>query len=97
MLIVQHNCGQSYENTLMALETALSVGAGIVMIQEPFIGNRKICHSGFNLYWPQKERKKIRVMTVVRKNLVDRILVDHRMDLVNHPYFMLLKIRKLDP
>lgn len=32
MLVVQHNCGQGYESTVMALETAISVGAGIVMV-----------------------------------------------------------------
>lgn len=81
----------------MALKTALSVNAGIVMIQEPFIGNREISHSGFNFYWPQGERKDVRVMTAVRKNLVDKIVIDHRTDLINHPYFMLLEIRELDP
>ncbi len=92
MLLVQHNCGQGYESTIMALETGLSVEAGIVMIQEPFIGNREISHSGFNFYWPQGERKNIRVMTAVRRTLVDKIVVDHRTDLINHPYFMLLEI-----
>ena len=96
MLVVHHNCGQGYESMVMALETALSVKAGIVMIQETFIGNREISHSGFNFYWPQGERKNIRVMTAVRKNLVDKIVVDHRTDLVNHPYFMLLELQELD-
>lgn len=36
-------------------------------------------------------------MTAVRKNLTDKIVVDHRTDLINHPYFMLLEIRELDP
>ena len=52
MLIIQHNCGRDYESTVMALETALSIKAGIVMLQEPFIGNREISHSAFNFYWP---------------------------------------------
>lgn len=34
MLVVQHNYGQGYESTVMVMETALSLGAGIVMIQE---------------------------------------------------------------
>ena len=36
-------------------------------------------------------------MTAVRKDFVDKIVVDHRTDLLNHPYFMLLEIRELDP
>ena len=39
MLLVQHNCGQGYKSIVIALETGLSVEAGIVLIQEPFIGN----------------------------------------------------------
>lgn len=35
-------------------------------------------------------------MIVVRKNLVDKILVDHKTDLVKHPYFILLEIYELD-
>lgn len=97
MLVIQHNCGQGYESTVMALETALSVEAGIIMVQEPFIGHREISHSGFNFYWPQGEKKNIRVMTAVRKDLVYKIVIDHRTDLVNHPYFMLLEIRELNP
>ena len=45
MLLVQHNCGQGYKSTMMALETALSVEAGIVIIQKPFFGNREISYS----------------------------------------------------
>ncbi len=97
MLVVQHNCGQGYESTIMALEMALSIGAGMVMLQEPFIGTREISHSAFNFYWPQAERKEIRVMTAIRKELTDKIVIEHRTDLINHPYVMLLAIRKLDP
>ena len=32
MLVVEHNCGQGYENTVMALEIALNIRAGIVKI-----------------------------------------------------------------
>lgn len=32
MLIVQHKCAQGYGSTFMALETALSTGAGTVMV-----------------------------------------------------------------
>lgn len=97
MLVIQHNYGQGYKNTVMALETALSVEAGIVIVQELFIGNREISHIGFNFYWPQGEKKNIRVMTAVRKDLIDKIMIDHRTNLVNHLYFMLLEIWELDP
>lgn len=80
----------------MTLETALSIGAGIVMLQEPFIGNRELCHSAFNFYWPEGNKTEIRVMTAVRRDLLDKIMMEHRTDLVNHPCFILLEIRELD-
>lgn len=35
-------------------------------------------------------------MTAVKRDLLNKIIVEHRTDLVNHPYFMLLEIRDLD-
>ena len=35
-------------------------------------------------------------MTAVRKNLLDKIIVKHRTDLINHSYFIFLKVRDLD-
>lgn len=51
MLIIQHNCGRGYKSTVMALETTLNIGAGMVMLQEPFIGNRELSHGALNSYW----------------------------------------------
>lgn len=97
MLVVQHICGQGYESTIMALETALSIGAGMVMLQGPFIGTREISHSAFNFYWLQAERKEIKAMMAIQKELTDKIVIEHRTDLINHPYVMLLEICELDP
>ncbi len=95
--MVQYNCGQGYENTVLAMETELSIGAGIVMIQELFIGTWEINEMAFNSYWLQAEKKEIRVMTVVQKDFTDKIMIEHRTDLINHLYVTLLEIRKLDP
>ena len=35
-------------------------------------------------------------MMAVRKDLRDKIMVDHRTNLIHHPYFMLLEICELD-
>lgn len=32
----------------------------------------------------------------VQKELTDKIVVEHRTDLINHPYIIRLEIRKLD-
>ena len=57
------------------------------MVQELFIGNREIAHSRFNVYWPQGEKKNIRVLTAVKKDLVDKIVIDYKTNLVSHPYY----------
>lgn len=97
MLVVKHNYRHEYKIIIMALETVLSIGANIVIVQKQFNDNREICHSRLNFYWPLRERKKIQVMTVVRNNFGNRIIIDHRTNLIYYLYFMLLKIYKLDP
>ena len=99
MLIVQQNCGKGYECTIAALEAGLGLEAAIVCIQEPFLGNRSISHSGFNLYWPSgtDNRKNMRVLTAVRKDILNSIIIDNRTDLVSHPYCSVLDIKELHP
>lgn len=65
-----------------------SIEVEIVSLQEPFIGNKSTTtHSAFNVYLPQKLKNEARVLTSVKKDLVDKIIVDKRTDLVDHPYF----------
>lgn len=35
-------------------------------------------------------------MTAVKKDLVEKVVVDHRTDFADHPYFMLLEVCELD-
>ena len=99
MLVVQQNCGKGYECTISALEAGLGLEASIVLIQEPFLGNKSLAHSGFNLYWPSgtDKRKDMRVLTAVRKDISSKIVIENRTDLVSHPYCMVVDIRELDP
>lgn len=96
ILVIQFNYGQSYENTIMALETALNIGKSIGMIQKPFISAREISHNAYNFYWPKLKRKEIKVMTIVQKNVTDMIVIEQRTNFNNHPYFMMLEICELD-
>ncbi len=95
MLVVQYNCNRRYKSTILSLETALSLEAGIVCLQEPFIGKRNISHGAFNFYWLGGERTESRVLTAVKKKLVDKIIVENRIDLIDHPYFLALDIQDL--
>ncbi len=96
MLVVQQNCRKGYECTISALEAGLSLGAAVVCIQEPFLGNRSISHSGFNLYWPSgtENRRDMRVLTAVRKEIVNEVIIDDRTDLASHPYCMVLDLKE---
>ncbi len=79
MLVIQQNCVKGYECTISALEAGLGLDAAIVCIQEPFLGNRSISHPSFNLYWPSgtDNRKDIRVLTAVRKDILYNVIIEN--------------------
>ncbi len=99
MLVVQQNYSKGYECTISALEAGLGLDAVVVCIQEPFLGNQSISHSGFNLYWPSRtdNRKDIRVLTAVRKDILYKVIIDNQTDLASHPYCSVLDIKELHP
>ena len=99
MLVVQQNCGKRYECTISALEAGLGLEASIVCIQEPFLGNRSISHSRFNFYWPSgtDDRRDMRVLIAVRKDILNTVIIENRTDLVSHPYCIVLDVKELDP
>ena len=93
MLVIQHNCHKTYAVTIAILETALAKGAGVVCLQEPYIGHQRVSHPGFMLYWPEAEdRKKIRVVTAIKKDIPANWILEHRTDLVNHTHIQCLDI-----
>ena len=96
MLVVQQNCGKRYEYTISALEAGLSLGAAVVCIQETFLGNQSISYSGFNLYWPSgtENRRDMRALTAVQKDIVNKVTIDNRTDLASNPYCMVLDLKE---
>ncbi len=99
MLVVQQNCGKGYECTISALEAGLGLEASVVCIQEPFLGNRSLAHAGFSLYWLSgtDNRKDMRVLIAVRKDILNKVIIENRTDLASHPYCIVLDIKKLNP
>lgn len=65
-IIIQHSFERNDKSIVIALETALSIKAGIVILQKPFIGNQEISYSTFNYYWSQEKKSEIRLVTVIR-------------------------------
>lgn len=96
MLVIQHNCGREYKSTIASLEIAINIKAHIVCLQKLFIKNRNITHSAFNLYWLGKLKTEARILTAVKKWLVNKIIVENKTDLIDHPYFLALDIRDMD-
>ena len=39
----------------------------------------------------------MRVLTAVRKNIISRVIIENRTDLISHPYYMTLDIKELHP
>ena len=95
MFIVQQNCVKGYKCTIAALEAGLGLNA----YTRIFLGNRSIAHLGFNLSWPSgiNNRKDMRVLIAVRKDILSKVVIENRTDLVNHPYYIVLNIRELHP
>lgn len=50
----------------------------------------------FNFYQLQRDRIIMRIIMAVRKYLLDKIIIEHKTNLVNHSYFILLEIQNLD-
>lgn len=91
MLILQHNCRKTYAVCVQALEQALEKKAGIVCLQEPYLGS--LSHPSFTFFWPEIEEKStIRVATAVRRDILGQWVVEHRTDLVNNTHVQCLDV-----
>ena len=93
MLVLQHNCARTSNVVHTALEAALEAGAAIACLQEPPVGGKgEISHPGFLFYWPEGPREHARVMTAVRRDIVGKVAIEARTDLINHPYFIAVDV-----
>lgn len=96
MLVIQHNCGRGCKSIIVLLATLLSIEAKIVYLQKPFIKNKSITHSAFNFYWQKKLKTEAQFFTTVKKKLMNKIIVENKIDLIDHPYFLAQDIRDMD-
>lgn len=97
MLVTQQNYGKGYKYIVATIEVRLGFDTEIVYIQELFFRNRSISHFGYNLYQPlgADNQKDIRVLTVVRKAILNKVIIDNQTDLVHHLYCSILDMKKL--
>ena len=93
MLVIQYNCYKNYTITIAILEVALVREAGVVCLQEPYIGKQEISHPGFTVYWPETEdRRKTRVALAIKRDVQRNWILEHRTDLIDSTHTQCLDI-----
>ena len=62
------------------------------------MGKYSFSHPEYEIKWPEKgENKQKRVLIAIKKDLLTKIIIKRRSDLVNHPYFLALDVWELHP
>lgn len=61
------------------------------------MGNYNILHNGFNFYWLLRfqDQKNILVLTAIQKDLPSKIIFEKQTNLANHPYCLVVNVKKL--
>jgi len=99
MRLLEHNCRKTYAVTIAVLEAALELGVGTACLQEPYI-DMEFRHGGYQIYWPEatslRESRDQRVAVAIQRDLVDKIIMEARTDLLDHPYFMVMDVWELN-
>ena len=77
MKVLQANCARALVTCQAALEAALEMDAGVVCLQEPYLGKRcqKLTHGAFQIRWPelpQGDQHQTRVALAIRRDLLKR-------------------------
>ena len=96
MRLLQHNCRKTYAVTVAALEAGLELGVGLACLQEPYV-DTEFRHGGYQMYWPEAgSLRDRRVAIAIRRDLVDKVIVEARTDILDHPYFMIVDVWELN-
>ena len=96
MRLLQHNCRKTYAVTVAALEAGLELGVGLACLQEPYI-DMEFRHGGYQIYWPEAgSPRDRRVAVAIRRDLVNKMFVEARTDLLDHPYLMAIDVWELN-
>ena len=96
MQLLQHNCRKTYAVTVAALEAGLELGVGLACLQEPYI-DMEFRHGGYQIYWPEAgSPRDWRVAIAIRRDLVNKVIVEARTDLIDHPYLIAMDVWELN-
>ena len=100
MRILQVNCARALITCQAALEAALEMGAGLVCLQEPYLGKwcQKFTHGVFQIRWPellQEDQQQTQVTLTIRRDLLEKYVWEEQTDLVQHSHIQVLNIWEL--
>ena len=98
MFVIQQNCEKRYEYTISTFEAGFSLEASIICTQEPFLGKQSLVHAEFNSYWlsATDNRKNMQVLIAVRKDILNKVIIENQTNLVSHLYCIVLDIKELN-
>lgn len=93
------NIDASRPEQIFTLEACFDLEALVVCIQESFLRNYSLAYAGLNLYWPSEmdNRKNIQVVIAIRKYILNKVIIENWTNLVSHPYYIVLDIKKRSP
>lgn len=82
---------------MTVFEELKKVSADIVCIQEPYVGGDILAHTAYKVEWRMiGEQKEEQVMIRIAVTTRYRVIVEARIDIINHPYIQELNVWKLE-
>lgn len=97
MWILKHNCHHSHAICNAAFKETKKVCADIVFLQESCVSGGMLAHEAYEIRWGTVgERKEKRVAIEIAITTRNRIMVEGRVDIINHPYNPALDMWKLE-
>ena len=96
MLIIQQNCNKEYEHIITTLKAVLQLKTSMICLQELFIERKDLIHATFSQYWSKDLRIEARVMIAVRKDILNRVMMNNRIDLIVYFYFLVIDVREIN-
>lgn len=95
MLVIEKNYSKKYECTISIFKAGLDLDTSLVYIKEPFLDNRNLSQMRFNLYQPTEttNKKDMQVFIAVQKDILSKVIIEHQISLVSHPYQIVLDIK----
>lgn len=80
------------------LKAGLGLETSIIFIQKLFLQNCSFAYVGFNLYrlFRTDNQRDKQVLIVVKKDILNRVIIDNQIDLISHLYYFCSNIQEIN-